>query len=145
MKSFLYERSEYDDFFSEIIKKRIGSPDNSFKCSVLYREGFFNHQPTTVKYHFLVGYLVEHRRTGSPHWVKASPIKVRQTQLTISGLEPGWRYQFRVTAENAIGYSEPSPLSEPLAIFVHRSAAIAPYFITELNDIVVLENEKVKC
>ncbi|XP_065221788.1 titin [Planococcus citri] len=92
----------------------------------------------------ITGYLVEHRRTGSPHWVKASPIKVRHTQLTISGLEPGWRYQFRVTAENAVGYSDPSPLSEPLAVFVHRSAAIAPYFITELDDIIVLENEKVE-
>ncbi len=89
------------------------------------------------------GYLVEHKRTGSPHWVKASPIKVCQTQLTICGLEPGWRYQFRVTAENEIGYSDPSPLSEPLAIFVHRSAAIAPYFVDELSDMTVLENEKV--
>lgn len=90
------------------------------------------------------GYLVEHKRTGSPYWVKASPQKVRQTQLTVCGLEPGWRYQFRVSAENEIGLSDPSPLSEPLTIFVHRSAAIAPYFVTELHDVAVLENERVK-
>lgn len=90
------------------------------------------------------GYLVEHKRTGSPYWVKASPQKVHQTQLTVCGLEPGWRYQFRVSAENEISLSDPSPLSEPLTIFVHRSAAIAPYFVTELYDIAVLENERVK-
>ncbi|KAK9695452.1 Fibronectin type III domain [Popillia japonica] len=43
----------------------------------------------------ITGYLVEHRRTGSPHWVRATPLLVPFPELTLSGLEPGWRYQFR--------------------------------------------------
>lgn len=91
----------------------------------------------------LSGYLVEHRRTGSPHWVRASPTLVRQPELTLSGLEPGWRYQFRVSAKNSIGLSEPGELSELLTVTLQRTAASAPHFITELNDTVALENEKV--
>lgn len=91
----------------------------------------------------IIGYLVEHRRTGSPHWVRASPTLVRLPELTLSGLEPGWRYQFRVSAKNSIGFSEPGELSELLTVTLQRTAASAPNFITELCDIVALENEKV--
>lgn len=55
----------------------------------------------------VTGYLVEHRRTGSPHWVRATPLMILYTELTLSGLEPGWRYQFRVTAQNCVGMSDP--------------------------------------
>lgn len=63
---------------------------------------------------------MEHRRTGSPHWVRATPLLVQGTELTISGLEPGWRYQFRVSAENAVGISDPSELSEPITVTLQR-------------------------
>lgn len=66
------------------------------------------------------GYLVEHRRAGSPHWVRATPLLVQVTELTISGLEPGWRYQFRVSAQNAVGISDPSELSEPITVTLQR-------------------------
>ncbi|KAJ8954873.1 hypothetical protein NQ318_016808 [Aromia moschata] len=88
------------------------------------------------------GYLVEHRRTGSPHWVRASPLLVQVPEVTISGLEPGWRYQFRVRAENAVGMSDASELSEPITVTLQRSAITAPRFTQELQDTVALENEK---
>ncbi|VEN54120.1 unnamed protein product [Callosobruchus maculatus] len=90
------------------------------------------------------GYLVEHRRQGSPHWVRASPLLVQLPELTVSGLEPGWRYQFRVRAENAVGLSDPSELSEPITVTLHRSAITAPRFTQKLNDATALENEKVE-
>ncbi|GLH01381.1 Protein amalgam, partial [Gryllus bimaculatus] len=73
-------------------------------------------------------YLVEHRRTGSPHWVRATPSLVPLPELTLSGLEPGWRYQFRVSAQNAVGLSEPGDVSEPLTVTLHRSTSAAPHF-----------------
>ncbi|XP_056631223.1 uncharacterized protein LOC130441524 [Diorhabda sublineata] len=88
------------------------------------------------------GYLVEHRRAGSPHWVRATPLLVQTNELTISGLEPGWRYQFRVTAENAVGISDPSELSEPITVTLQRSAVTAPRITQELKDTDALENEK---
>ncbi|KAL1456664.1 hypothetical protein WDU94_001377 [Cyamophila willieti] len=92
----------------------------------------------------VLGYLVEHRRTGSPYWVRASPHMVEDTQLMVSGLEPGWRYQFRITAENAVGFSEPGPLSEPLTVTYQKSPAAAPSFIRALHDTTALEDEKVE-
>lgn len=90
----------------------------------------------------ITGYLVEHRRFGSPHWVRATPLLVPFAELTISGLEPGWRYQFRVSAENAVGLSDPSDISEPLTVTLQKFAITAPQFTEELTDRVAMENEK---
>lgn len=92
----------------------------------------------------ITGYLVEHRRTGSPHWVRATPLLVPFPELTLSGLEPGWRYQFRVSAENAVGLSDPSEISEPLTVTLQRSAVTSPRFTQELKDTTALENDKVE-
>ncbi|KAF0714487.1 muscle M-line assembly protein unc-89 isoform X1, partial [Aphis craccivora] len=90
----------------------------------------------------ITGYIVEHRRTISPHWVKATPGKVQQNQLTLSGLEPGWRYQFRVKAINASGQSPPSVVSDPVTMTVHRTAVVAPVFVCGIEDRVALENDQ---
>lgn len=87
---------------------------------------------------------MEHRRTGSPHWVRASPSLIPFTELSLSGLEPGWRYQFRVTAENAVGASESSELSDPVTVTLQRNAVTPPRFVNELHDTVAVENEKVE-
>ncbi|XP_054274229.1 titin homolog [Macrosteles quadrilineatus] len=90
----------------------------------------------------ITGYLVEHRRTGSPHWVRSAPQLVAAPELTLAGLEPGWRYQFRVSAQNAAGLSDPGELSDLLTVTLQRTAASAPFFVKELADTVALENEK---
>ncbi|KMR05376.1 myosin light chain smooth muscle [Lasius niger] len=91
----------------------------------------------------IVGYLVEHRRLGSPHWIRSSSGLCAFPELTLSGLEPGWRYQFRVRAQNAVGLSRPSEISEPLTVTLQRvTAACAPHFDLELKDTTVLENEQ---
>lgn len=93
----------------------------------------------------IVGYLVEHRRLGSPHWLRSSSGLCAFPELTLSGLEPGWRYQFRVRAQNALGLSQPSEVSEPLTVTLQRTAAAAcaPRFDLELKDTIALENEQV--
>lgn len=91
----------------------------------------------------IVGYLVEHRRLGSQHWVRSTPGLCTFPELTLSGLEPGWRYQFRVRAQNAVGLSRPSEISDPLTVTLQRSASSAPHFDLEVKDTTVLENEQV--
>lgn len=90
----------------------------------------------------IVGYLVEHRRLGSQHWVRSTPTLCTFPELTLSGLEPGWRYQFRVRAQNVVGLSRPSEISDALTVTLQRSASSAPYFDLELKDTLVLENEQ---
>lgn len=92
----------------------------------------------------IFGYHVEHRRTGSPQWVRSTPTLILYPEVVLSGLEPGWRYQFRVAAENAVGASEYSELSDPLTVTLHRNVASAPQFQHELPDTTVIENDKVE-
>ena len=68
---------------------------------------------------------------------------VNQPELTLSGLEPGWRYQFRVSAKNAVGLSDPGELSDLLTVTLQRTAASPPCFVKELKDSAALENDKV--
>lgn len=94
----------------------------------------------------LYGYYVEHRRTGSAQWVNSTPALILYPEVVLAGLEPGWRYQFRVTAENAVGTSDYSELSEQLTVALQRNAAAtAPRYVSELPDTTtVIENEKVE-
>ncbi|XP_075159435.1 myomesin and myosin binding protein isoform X2 [Haematobia irritans] len=81
---------------------------------------------------------------GSPHWVKATPIPVNNCEVSISGLEPGWRYQFRVFAENIVGRSDPSDLSDVLTVTLQRNAISVPRFIDELQDMHAVEDERME-
>ncbi|XP_044748858.1 serine-rich adhesin for platelets [Coccinella septempunctata] len=92
----------------------------------------------------VTAYLVEHRRVGTGHWLKSSPQPVATNELVVRDLEPGWRYQFRVRAENAVGLSDPSEISEPYTATLQRSAIAPPKFTQELTDTVALENDKVE-
>ncbi len=76
--------------------------------------------------------------------VRASPSLIPFTELSLSGLEPGWRYQFRVTAENAVGASDSSELSDAITVTLQRNAVTPPRFVNEIQDTVAVENEKVE-
>lgn len=90
----------------------------------------------------IIGYLVEHRRIGSPLWIKATTTLIPYPEFPIANLEPGWRYQFRVFAQNVVGMSESSLFSDPIAVSLQRNASAPPQFLTELQDKVVLESDK---
>uniref|UniRef100_A0A1B0FV01 Putative titin n=1 Tax=Lutzomyia longipalpis TaxID=7200 RepID=A0A1B0FV01_LUTLO len=92
----------------------------------------------------IFGYLVERRCTGSPHWVRATPGLIPGTEIQLTGLEPGWRYQFRVSAENIVGLSPPSELSDGLTVTLQRTAISVPRFVKELADCSTIENDRVE-
>uniref|UniRef100_A0A6P4EA05 Titin homolog n=1 Tax=Drosophila rhopaloa TaxID=1041015 RepID=A0A6P4EA05_DRORH len=92
----------------------------------------------------ITGFTVEHRRMGSPHWVRATPTPVDRCDVCISGLEPGWRYQFRCFAENIVGRSDASELSDPLTVTLQRNAITVPRFIDELVDTDAVEDERIE-
>lgn len=91
-----------------------------------------------------LGYLIEHQRLGSPHWIQSVPNLCMLPQTTIAGLEPGWRYHFRVRAKNCYGFSQPSEISDPLIVTLQSSSILAPKFELELQDTTILENDRVR-
>lgn len=91
------------------------------------------------------GYIVEHRRIGSQQWLRTVNMLIPNNELTISGLDPGWKYQFRVIAQNPIGISEASDCSEPLTVMLQRKVASSfPTFSTELENKVVVDQKSVE-
>ncbi|KAH8395364.1 hypothetical protein KR222_010923 [Zaprionus bogoriensis] len=93
----------------------------------------------------ITGYTVEQRRVGSPHWVRATPQPISRCEIQISGLEPGWRYEFRCFAENIVGRSDASELSDPLTVTLQRNAITVPRFAEELVEKVdAVEDERIE-
>ncbi|XP_002008175.3 titin [Drosophila mojavensis] len=92
----------------------------------------------------IIGYTVEQRRVGSPHWVRATPTPISGCEIQISGLEPGWRYEFRCFAENIVGRSNASELSDPLTVTLQRNAISVPRFVEELTDMDAVEDERIE-
>ena len=88
------------------------------------------------------GYIVE-RKTAHSTWIRAHPVEVRDTEITLTGLHPGQTYVFRVKAFNAIGFSLPSGESEPYQILYDLDNAFPPTFAEGLRDTTVMEHEKV--
>lgn len=62
-------------------------------------------------------------------------------EITLTDIERTWRYQFRVFAQNVVGLSEASAISDPISISSHSDAIGSPQFLNEIQNSTVLENE----
>lgn len=60
----------------------------------------------------IIGYTVERLSSFSPRWVRVNKELVPDTRLQVTDLIEDNSYQFRVTAENKAGPSQPSEPSE---------------------------------
>lgn len=89
----------------------------------------------------IIGYLLEQRRIGLSEWVKTSATLLPYPEINLTGIDPTWRYQFRVFAQNVVGISESSPISDPISLIIQPSGNSAPQFLNELQNVTVLENE----
>ncbi|XP_078712281.1 immunoglobulin-like and fibronectin type III domain-containing protein 1 [Lampetra fluviatilis] len=61
----------------------------------------------------VASYVLEKRERGTVAWSYASTSAIYDTQHTVKGLNEGTWYEFRVTAVNSAGRSEPSAVSQP--------------------------------
>lgn len=51
------------------------------------------------------------------------------------------QYQFRVFAQNVVGISESSPVSDPISAILQQDPSFAPQFLSELQNMTILEND----
>ncbi|XP_066016290.1 kalirin isoform X11 [Pocillopora verrucosa] len=65
----------------------------------------------------ITAYTVEYKETGVSVWQAAVPFVAGNSTL-IDDLTPGATYQFRVSANNEIGISRPSPISDSITLDV---------------------------
>uniref|UniRef100_A0A7N8X326 Titin n=1 Tax=Mastacembelus armatus TaxID=205130 RepID=A0A7N8X326_9TELE len=56
-------------------------------------------------------YIIERRDKTGLRWVKCNKRTVTDLRFKVSGLTPGHEYEFRISAENNAGLSQPSPAS----------------------------------
>lgn len=64
-----------------------------------------------------MGYAVEFKETGVSMWMPAVPF-VAGNNAVIDDLTPGATYQFRVSANNEIGISKHSPMTDSITLDV---------------------------
>lgn len=66
----------------------------------------------------IIGYYVEALKIPGDNWVRCntSSQNVPREEYTVSGLDEGAQYQFRVIAKTAINISRPSEVSDPILV-----------------------------
>lgn len=73
----------------------------------------------------LIGYHVEYTKLPGDKWIRcnANCLNIQTEDYVVTGLEEGQQYQFRVIAKTAINISEPSELSDPIAVIAENGKA----------------------
>ena len=86
-------------------------------------------------------YVVEKRVAGTDKWTKVGP-PCSGTTCDVKGLEDGKNYEFRVTAENDNGLSEPLTVDAPIKAkwpFKPPDAPSTPECIAHTSDSITLQ------
>lgn len=60
----------------------------------------------------IFGYIIERRHKGGK-WIRVNKVPCKDLRFRVLGLFEGNDYEFRVFAENIVGFSGPSPISDP--------------------------------
>jgi hypothetical protein len=84
----------------------------------------------------IMGYIIEKREVGGALWVKCNDYNVLECKFTAINLVERADYEFRITAFNSVGKSEPSSCSTPVKI-CESEGGEKPEFIVPLNNQVV--------
>ncbi|KAG8335958.1 myosin light chain kinase activity protein [Homalodisca vitripennis] len=92
-----------------VVLDKPGSPEGPLEVTDVHKEGckLKWEKPKDDGGLPLSGYVVEKMDTATGRWVPAGFVDPTKTELEVTGLEPGHKYQFRVKAQNEEGESEP--------------------------------------
>uniref|UniRef100_A0A5K3EN24 non-specific serine/threonine protein kinase n=1 Tax=Mesocestoides corti TaxID=53468 RepID=A0A5K3EN24_MESCO len=74
----------------------------------------------------ITGYIVEYKPALGGEWTKGTGVSGKDTEGTVSGLEKGEKYLFRVSAKNEAGVGEPVQTSRPVLCKPKYDAPDAP-------------------
>lgn len=66
----------------------------------------------------IIGYYIEALKIPEDKWVRYNIISqnLPKEEYTVTGLEEGRKYQFRILAKTAVNISRPSEMSDPVLI-----------------------------
>uniref|UniRef100_H2YFD0 Titin n=1 Tax=Ciona savignyi TaxID=51511 RepID=H2YFD0_CIOSA len=92
----------------------------------------------------VTGYFVERKEadTKRPRWQRISDDTLTQSVFNVNKLVEGISYEFRIIAENAVGPSDPSDVSEQV-VPKNDIRISAPKFAESIRDMVVKPNANV--
>lgn len=99
-----------------MILDKPGKPEGPLEVTDIHKEGckLKWNKPRDDGGLPLSNYLVEKMDTTTGRWVSAGMVDPEKTEITLTGLEPGKRYEFRVKAVNEEGESEPLQTDVPI-------------------------------
>ncbi|XP_033506530.1 myomesin 1a (skelemin) isoform X2 [Epinephelus lanceolatus] len=88
------------------------------------------HWSASKEVRHLAGYYIEYSVVGTEEWIPCNNKPVKQTRFVCHGLITGTNCVFRVKAVNAAGYSQSSPVSDPVIVQAAISVPGKPTGVT---------------
>lgn len=86
----------------------------------------------------IIGYYVEALKIPEDKWVRCntSSQNVPREEYTVSGLDDGAQYQFRVIAKTAINISRPSEVTDPILVSADNGEFLFTFRNSALNKVI---------